>query len=160
MAILKTRYPKYRALLALKEKIEPEPALVLTKDGWGPLPELRTSEVRFIRRSEFPYVYLELQDFVRLVQSDLGLDSVLKIDDNIQIGTYNKGDHYGWHRDGRTLSLSILLSDNFTGGRLEFRELGAPKLGRAGDAVFFTDTLHRVKPVLTGARDSLVVWWI
>jgi hypothetical protein len=159
MAFLKTRYPKYKELLALKDLIPNEPALVSTATGWRGVPDLRTSEVRFIRRSEFAWVYTDMQALVRSVQSDLGLDSVLKIDDNIQIGTYNKGDHYGWHRDGRTLSLSILLSDNFSGGRLEFKEPGAPKLGRAGDAVFFTDTLHRVKPVLTGVRDSLVVWW-
>lgn len=99
-----------------------------------------------------------MQNYAREVQSKLGLDSVLEIRDNIQLGTYYPGDYYGWHVDGRTMSASVLLSDSFTGGRLEFKG-GGPKLGRAGDCVFFKNELHRVKPVLTGVRDTLVVWW-
>ncbi len=151
------RIPEYKSLLTLKNEIEPQRGLVATPRGWEET-ELRSTEVRFVRRPEYQWVYNLMQDYGRQVQSKLGLDSVLKIVDNIQIGTYYVGDHYGWHRDHRVMSASLLLSDTFMGGRLEFKE-GGPKLGRAGDCVFFTNELHRVKPVIKGVRDSLVVWW-
>jgi hypothetical protein len=148
---------EYKSLLNLKSFIEPERGLVSTPDGWAET-DLRSTEIRFVDRDRFQWVYRLMQGYARNFQQALGISSVVSIQDNIQLGTYYQGDHYGWHVDGRVMSASVLLSDTFTGGRLEFRE-GGPKLGRAGDAIFFTNQEHRVKPVLTGVRDSLVVWW-
>lgn len=153
----KIRITEYKKLLALKDEIAPERGLVYTDSGFKEDP-IRSTEVRFVRRPEYQWVYNLMQDYARQVQSDLGLDSVLKIVDNIQLGTYHVGDYYGWHRDHRVMSASVLLSDSFMGGRLEFQEKG-PLLKRAGDCIFFKNDLHRVKPVLKGTRDSLVVWW-
>jgi hypothetical protein len=157
LAHIGLRIKEYQSLLALKAHIEPERGLVSTENGWEET-DLRSTEIRFIKRDKYQWVYRLMQNYAREVQAKLGLDSVLEIRDNIQLGTYYPGDYYGWHVDGRTMSASVLLSDSFTGGRLEFKERG-PKLGRAGDAVFFRNELHRVKPVLTGVRDSLVIWW-
>lgn len=152
-----TRIKEYKALLDLKNEILPERGLVSTEAGWEET-DLRSTEVRFIRRDEYNWVYILMQNYAREAQVKLGLDSVLEIRDNIQLGTYYPGDFYGWHRDNRVMSASLLLSDTFTGGRLEFKERGK-LLKRAGDCIFFKNELHRVKPVLTGVRDSLVVWW-
>lgn len=151
------RIKEYKALLDLKNEILPERGLVSTEAGWEET-DLRSTEVRFIRRDEYNWVYILMQRYAREAQVKLGLDSVLEIRDNIQLGTYYPGDFYGWHRDNRVMSASLLLSDTFTGGRLEFKERGK-LLKRAGDCIFFKNELHRVKPVLTGVRDSLVVWW-
>lgn len=80
--------------------------------------------------------------------------------------------HYGWHCDNavsdngvpRKLSMSLLLSDpkEFQGGELQIMaESDAPKIleQKKGRAWFFPSfTLHRVTPVTTGMRRSLVLW--
>lgn len=120
---------------------------------------LRSTEVRWIKRNEFPDVFYIMQEYGRQAQAKLGIDSVVRIKDHIQLSTYYPGDYYGWHQDHRVMSASLLLSDKFTGGRLEFKEPGWPLLREAGHAIFFPNIEHRVKRVLTGQRDSLVVWW-
>lgn len=152
-----TRIKEYGSLLNLKQFIEPERGLVRTANGWEET-DLRSTEIRFIDRDKFQWVYRLMQAYAHQNQAQLGIYSVLRIVDKIQLGTYYPGDHYGWHVDDRTMSASVLLSDSFTGGRMEFKS-GRAKMNKAGDAAFFINELHRVKPVLTGVRDSLVVWW-
>lgn len=158
MAFAKVKIKESAKILQLKNEIEPTRGLIYTDEGPAEQ-SLRSTEVRWITRESHSWVFSVMQQYARQVQSDLGLDSVLKIVDNIQLSTYKEGDYYGWHKDCRLLSCSVLLSNNFSGGRLEFAEPGAPLLRNAGQGLFFTDQLHRVKPVLKGTRDSLVVWW-
>lgn len=148
---------EHKELLALKAYIEPERGLVRTENGWEET-SLRSTEIRFVDPDKFQWVYRLMQAYARDFQQRLGITSVVSIKDKIQLGTYYPGDFYDWHVDGRVMSASVLLSDTFTGGRLEFKERG-PLLRNVGDAVFFSNKEHRVKPVLTGVRDSLVVWW-
>jgi PKHD-type hydroxylase len=91
---------------------------------------------------------------------------------DLQLTRYGPGGHYEWHADlaanfnsRRKLSMSVLLSDPsaFTGGGLQFFEAThhqpSPALAR-GDAVFFPSWCkHRVLPVDSGERWSLVCWW-
>ena len=70
-------------------------------------------------------------------------------------------DHYGGAN--RTLSCSIVLNKDFTGGELCFwqGQYQVPDL-RTGDAVVFPSNLcfpHEVRPVVTGTRYVLVVWF-
>ena len=146
---------EHAQFLALKSQIPPEQGLIgsgYTDDS------LRSTEVRWVHRSEFPQVFNIMQEYGRQAQESLGITKVLTIKDSIQISTYYPGDFYGWHKDGLTMSCSLLLSNKFTGGRLEFRERG-PLLRDVGQAVFFPNIEHRVKPVRSGVRDSMVVWW-
>jgi hypothetical protein len=152
------RIKEYKDILSLKEQLTPERGLVYDDGLYGET-ELRSTEIRWIRRGRHSWVFNLMQEYARKAQEELGIDQVLTIRDNIQLSTYYPGDHYGWHKDGRVMSCSLLLSDKFTGGRLEFRERGK-LLREAGQAVFFPNIEHRVKPVLTGVRDSLVVWWV
>ena len=87
--------------------------------------------------------------------------------------------HYDWHMDlhpglkegpvesdfiqPRKLSLSIMLNDDYEGGDLQFNIRGedAPqtpekKVGRI--ITFPSFILHRVTPVISGIRKSIVVW--
>ena len=92
-------------------------------------------------------------------------------DSGIQCTYYTEGQFYDWHTDGlscntpikyeRKLSMSLLLTDDYKGGELEVElkpvhETIKPK---AGTAVIFPSWLpHRVKPVTSGERISLVAW--
>jgi len=96
-----------------------------------------------------------------------------------QYTVYNNAEYYNYHIDTmfngydvnkdtnlcRKLSVSILLNDakEFEGGELDIC-IGNPdsalsnKLGK-GDAIFFPSyLLHRIRPVTSGIRKSLVVW--
>ena len=85
-----------------------------------------------------------------------------------------EGGHFDWHKDygkdytaagqePRKLSLSIQLSDpaNYQGCALELRGGNqvdvAPKT-RGAAIAFPSYTLHRVTPITSGVRKSLVVW--
>ncbi|MBQ4851218.1 2OG-Fe(II) oxygenase [Pseudoalteromonas sp. MMG012] len=88
---------------------------------------------------------------------------------------YDQGDHFSqWHADigtklasERKLSMSVQLNNacEFTGGVLEIgypRGIeGEPLVNNleAGDAIIFPSFIHhRVTPILTGTRHSLVNW--
>lgn len=84
----------------------------------------------------------------------------------------NNQEHYNWHTDSsltdnnvpRKLSMSLLLSDcsEFTGGELELlvNSDQPVQLNQVrGRAWFFpSHTIHRVTPVTSGIRRSLVLW--
>ena len=55
------------------------------------------------------------------------------------------------------LSLSLMLTDTFTGGELEFDE-GMQQLGKGEYIIFPSLWRHRVNPVVSGTRVSLVAW--
>lgn len=99
----------------------------------------------------------------------------LNILDGIQITKYRPGDHYGWHSDygtaednryTRKLSASLLLTDpsEYKGGELEFIDyhnnlVVAPR--KKGTMIVFDSRIpHRVTPVTSGERTSLVAWML
>ena len=85
---------------------------------------------------------------------------------------YNKPFNLNYHGKIRKLSCSIILNDSkeYKGGELEFahNHTGVPnkdkiikckQIGKQGDIVIFPSFIrHRVKPVTSGIRKSLVVW--
>jgi predicted 2-oxoglutarate/Fe(II)-dependent dioxygenase YbiX len=85
---------------------------------------------------------------------------------NASIIRYDEGAAFGPHRDlephwsfskGRTVSYSVLLSDDFDGGEVivDGQDVGL----RRGDFVGFTATTwHEVRPVTAGQRFVLVVF--
>ena len=97
--------------------------------------------------------------------------------DNFQYTVYSGNEYYHYHMDTifgeqtidrhshltRKLSASLVLSDNFTGGDFEIC-LGNPNdpvrlEQKKGRILFFPSyMLHRVTPVLTGTRKSIVIW--
>ena len=98
--------------------------------------------------------------------------------DMIQYTQYNKGDFYGWHTDMdicdinepdqlvRKLSFTLQLTnhDEYTGGDLEFADFDdstqrftVPK-SRGTVIVFDSRIPHRVLPIKSGVRKSLVGW--
>ena len=92
-------------------------------------------------------------------------------DSGIQVTRYDKNQKYGWHIDQqlcpdrlpRKLSMTLLLNDNFSGGEFEIHntlkrkdEIISLKAGSA--CIFPAWVMHRVKPVKSGTRYSLVAW--
>lgn len=89
--------------------------------------------------------------------------------DALQYTVYGPEQHFDWHLDlgmdqtsARKLSMTIQLSEprDYTGGELEFITLKLGEQARLqGSATFFPSYLaHRVSPVLSGVRRSLVAW--
>lgn len=92
-------------------------------------------------------------------------------DEQLQMAAYGPGHYYDWHIDrgrgstaGRrklTLSVQLTQPDAYVGGELEINADGHPfQAPRAqGTAVAFAaTTLHRVAPIISGQRHSLVAW--
>jgi PKHD-type hydroxylase len=96
--------------------------------------------------------------------------------DKIQYTVYDsKGSHYGWHtdrrgsesgisKDIRKLSISLLLSNpsEYEGGELQLHGLNyletlKPEFGQA--IIFPANCPHRVRPIKSGVRRSLVGWF-
>jgi len=92
-------------------------------------------------------------------------------EEQLQLASYGPGHFYNWHIDRgrgavagrRKLTLSVQLSDpeDYVGGELELNADGRPFQVPAdlGAMVAFpAHTLHRVAPVISGNRLSLVSW--
>ena len=98
-----------------------------------------------------------------------------------QFTTYDKNGHYGWHQDTgdpkqfsedggaqRKISLVLQLSDpsTYEGGDFQMRNLDGienldPSLKKKGTIIVFPSYLsHRVTPVTSGVRHSLVAWYL
>tara|TARA_A100001388_G_scaffold269163_1_gene245121 strand:- start:3847 stop:4425 length:579 start_codon:yes stop_codon:yes gene_type:complete len=120
-----------------------------------------------------------LWHYIRMANKDNFLYDISDIEnDMIQYTHYDKGDFYNWHTDMdicdinepdqlvRKLSFTLQLTneDEYTGGNLEFADFDdssyrflVPK-SRGTVIVFDSRTPHRVTPIESGIRKSLVGW--
>lgn len=84
-----------------------------------------------------------------------------------QFTEYKEGEYYDWHVDSnkdiysdRYYSIVIQLNDEYDGGELELKDYittNIPK--KIGTLCMFpSNKLHRVTPVISGVRYSLVNW--
>jgi hypothetical protein len=95
--------------------------------------------------------------------------------ETIQITKYDVGQFYNWHCDyfppkdpryTRKLSASLLITDpsEFEGGNLEFITYHGQKIsyemGKGTIVIFDSRVPHRVLPVTSGRRISLVSWML
>jgi PKHD-type hydroxylase len=96
--------------------------------------------------------------------------------ESFQYTVYKSKDkqHYDWHVDAgnlstpyeRKISATIVLTpaEKYEGGEFEIvmdGQVGSPQLLKpeAGDVIFFDSRMpHRVRPVTSGVRKSLVAW--
>jgi PKHD-type hydroxylase len=88
-----------------------------------------------------------------------------------QFTEYNKGDHFGWHKDvygdkitnyDRYCSLVIQLNDEYENGDLQLKnsedEIITVQKGIGNLVLFISDIEHKVVPVKSGIRYTLVNW--
>lgn len=145
--------------------------------------DIRESKVRFVKRDyENRWVFEKFNRLIGNINEEFyGFD--LYGYDSFQYTVYDgmHQGHYDWHSDllygldlgdtlhnsmTRKLSLVMLLNEpdvDFTGGELQLNvgresEAFSVNLKKGSVAIFPSFVLHRVKPVLSGVRKSLVIW--
>lgn len=96
--------------------------------------------------------------------------------ERLQFANYYEGAFYDWHRDCNTdselyrkLSVTVQLSDpkDYEGGELQFKNYwGTMELNPSQEVmkrgtviVFPSSIMHRVSPITSGMRYSLVQWY-
>lgn len=100
--------------------------------------------------------------------------SIIKNVEPIQFLSYPVGGHYIEHNDSenfengqwvriapRDISILFYLNEDYTGGELEFTTLGLkikPKTGMMIAFPSYKEFAHKVHPVTSGTRYSLVTW--
>jgi len=133
------------------------------------------------RKTEwYPIPYPILQNLNSAIMScyhsfiDPKYHSTVKNIEPTQFLSYPVGGHYIEHNDSenfedgewkriapRDISLLFYLNDNYTGGELEFTQLGLkikPKTGMMIAFPSYKEFSHKVHPVTSGKRYSLVTW--
>jgi PKHD-type hydroxylase len=133
--------------------------------------EYRKSEISWIPQTEeYAWLYDKITNMSQIANSQMWNYDIWGYDDDLQFTRYyDDGGHYDWHADlgagisNRKLSCVIQLSEpsDYEGGDLQLNPGGGvttiPK--KKGQVTFFSSfVLHRVTPVVSGTRMSLVTW--
>ena len=132
----------------------------------------RTSHISWIPFSKMTDMYKDLDRIMQATnRNHFGFDG-MTINEMAQYTEYPEGGFYEWHVDNdvnmqheppvRKISMTLLLSpeSEFEGGDLELMAEGKVAKIKQGHAVFFASFIrHRVKPVIRGRRQSLVMWF-
>jgi PKHD-type hydroxylase len=128
------------------------------------------------------WIYKEIHPYIQLANQNAGWNFQWDWSESCQFTKYKKSQHYSWHIDSnshpytegstkgkiRKLSSIVSLSDpsTYTGGELEFdfkeskqKIIKCEEIKNKGSIIVFPSFLwHRVKPVTSGTRYSLVSW--
>ena len=132
----------------------------------------RTSHISWIPFSKMTDMYKDIDKIMQATnRNHFGFDG-MTINEMAQYTEYPEGGFYEWHVDNdvnmqheppvRKISMTLLLSpeSEFEGGDLELMSEGKVAKIKQGHAVFFASFIrHRVKPVIRGRRQSLVMWF-
>ena len=141
---------------------------------------IRSSKNAWIKDSEFCQFFNQIcSDVNRMSGWNFGIDAT----SDVQYGVYDVGDYYGWHADQldhieefnkikciRKISVTLMLSgpDEYEGVEFELELYGPDAENRTklfkekkGRAIFFlSDAWHKVHPIKSGVRKSLVAWFV
>ncbi|MEO8301708.1 MAG: 2OG-Fe(II) oxygenase [Rhizomicrobium sp.] len=134
---------------------------------------LRITRVAWMERNpETAWLYARLEEMVLSLNREFYSFDLFGLVEAFQYTVYDdqEGGHYGWHVDlggndvePRKISLSLQLSDSsrYTGCDLEL-EAGNGRYiaerARGTLIAFPSYVLHRVTPIESGIRKSLVIW--
>ena len=150
------------------------------------LKKIRNSFVSFL---DDLWIHRKLKGFLLDANQQAEWNFDVTKTEKMQFTKYGLKEFYGWHRDGfykkydnpkapeligtiRKLSMVVQLSEpsDYTGGELEFsfpepnkklKIMTIPEFKAKGSIVVFPGFIwHRVKPVLSGTRYSLVTWTV
>lgn len=130
----------------------------------------KSNQVFFPYYTKFPFL---LEKMSRLLNQHInvkGFDLDYK-DSQFQFTEYNTGDHFNWHKDvvgnkitdyDRYCSLVIQLNDDYDDGDLQIKDNKNETLtiekGTGNLILFLSNIEHRVMPVKSGTRYTLVNW--
>lgn len=133
--------------------------------------ELRKSELMWIKPgTENDWIYDRLGQACLQTNANRYKFDILGFQTELQLANYEGQGFFDWHMDfgagdisNRKLSITVQLSspDEYEGGELQFminqNIITAPK--EKGTAIIFPSfCLHRVTPVTSGSRKSIVGW--
>lgn len=133
--------------------------------------DYRKSEISWIPETEqYQWLYKKIADYAIIANKEMWNFDIWGYHDSLQYTRYyGNGGHYDWHADlgpglsNRKLSVVLQLSDpsEYEGGDLEINPGGnimtVPK--EMGLICFFPSfLLHRVTPLTSGNRITLVTW--
>jgi PKHD-type hydroxylase len=145
-------------------------ATVVAEDNELKSTDYRESEVAWMAdEPKFRWIYDKITACIKESNSAMWNYDISGYDDELQFTTYydNNG-HYDWHVDfgptisNRKLSVVVQLTDpeEYEGGELQLLNPHVVSIERRKGmvVVFSSFVLHRVTPVLSGKRQSLVAW--
>lgn len=133
---------------------------------------VRKSNIRWVPYSDdFNWVYDRLMNYITEANNALWDFNLHTVIDQIQYTEYKgNGGHYDWHLDigpksinHRKVSVVVQLSnpEDYVGGDLELHpgntSFAVPR-AKGAVVVFPSFLLHRVTPLSSGLRRSLVLW--
>jgi PKHD-type hydroxylase len=133
--------------------------------------DYRVSDIAWLSNNpKTSWVYDRIADLAIKANSEMWNFDIWDFQDDLQYTSYyGNGGHYDWHADlgvgisNRKLSVVLQLSnaDEYEGGELQMNTggsiLNVPK--EKGLICFFPSfVLHRVTPLSSGLRRSLVTW--
>ena len=134
---------------------------------------LRITRVAWMERKPgIEWLHARLEEMVLRINAEFYRYDLYGLKEAFQYTVYEgtEGGHYGWHVDRgeplyepRKLSISLQLSEpsDYEGGDLVLEAGDGPQRAekaRGALIVFPSFVLHRVVPVTSGIRKSLVVW--
>lgn len=161
-------------IVAYGDSLLPERTLLpgLAPDQTASFDKVRITRTAWIERSaESKWLYDRMQGVAQSLNDQTYQYDLRGFSENFQYTVYHgtEGGHYDWHVDHgplhvqRKLSMTVQLSDPaaYQGCDLQFCASGnvetAPR--ERGTVVAFPSyVLHRVTPIVSGTRRSLVVW--
>lgn len=127
----------------------------------------RKSKNSWVSFIENPWIIERLSEILILANREFSFD-IESFDPEFQLTRYDTGDYYKWHQDfgepnpKRKLSVVLHLSENFSysGGELQFFGSMDNKCGNdiGSVTIFPSFEFHRVTPLKSGTRYSLVTW--
>jgi PKHD-type hydroxylase len=132
----------------------------------------RISHISWIPFNKLPEMYSTLEEIIKKTNNNhFGFEGI-QITEQAQYTEYPAGGFYDWHMDSdvhgineppvRKISMTCLLSheSEFEGGGLELMSDGKIVKPKQGQAIFFASFIrHRVVPITSGVRKSLVMWF-
>ena len=130
----------------------------------------KSNQVYYPYYTKFPFLLEKMSKLLNQHIKVKGFDLNYK-NSEFQFTEYNPTDQFGWHTDvydgkitneDRYCSLVILLNDNYEDGNLELKnskdELITIEKSAGNLVLFLSDIEHRVQPVKSGIRYTLVNW--
>ena len=155
----------------------------LSKDDIYNLKKIRNSDVVWLNDR---WIYKEIQPYVHIANKNAGWNFEWNETQACQFTKYKLNQYYDWHTDSsevaddrlgriRKLSMTCQLTDGseYKGGELEFdfrnydphmrdeskHRIQCKEILPKGSIIVFPSFVwHRVKPVTSGIRHSLVAW--
>lgn len=158
-------------IIDLKEALLPEIARVGGEDDKGVIDtEKRRTEIRWVHwEPQNDWIFKRIADSVVAANNKWWGYHLAGMNEALQLTHYlsSENGHYDWHEDHgqtgnflhRKLSCVLPLNEGYEGGDFEMYGIGKLQEMNPGTLVIFPSfKLHRVTPVTSGERWSLVSW--